>query len=51
MPLSWDSLEDRILLGPEMLRDMEQQVVCIRENLTTAQDRQKKYADAHRNDK
>ena len=23
-PLSWDSLEDRILLGPEMLRDMEQ---------------------------
>ena len=23
-PLSWDSLEDHILLGPEMLRDMEQ---------------------------
>ena len=50
-PLSWDSLEDRILLGPEMLRDMEQQVVRIREHLTTAQDRQKKYADAHRTDK
>ena len=24
MPLSWDSLEDHILLGLEMLRDMEQ---------------------------
>ena len=39
MSLSWDSLEDRILLGPEMLQDMEQQVVCIREHLTMAQDR------------
>ena len=27
--LSWDSLEDHILLGPKMFRDMEQQVVCI----------------------
>ena len=50
-PLSWDSLEDRILLGPEMLHDMKQHVVRIREHLTTAQDRQKKYADAHRIDK
>ena len=50
-PLSWDSLEDYILLGLEMLRDMEQQVVHICEHLTTAQDRQKTYADAHRTDK
>lgn len=50
-PLSWDNLEDRVLLGPEMLRDMEQQVMCIREHVSTAQDRQKKYADAHRTDK
>ena len=40
-----------MLLGPEMLQDMEQQVVRIREHLVTAQDRQKKYADAHRLDR
>ena len=34
-------MEDRILLGPEMLQDMEQQVKRIREHLVTAQDRQK----------
>jgi hypothetical protein len=50
-PLSWDRLEDRVLLGPEMLQDMEQQVQRIREHLLTAQDRQKKYADAHRIDR
>ena len=35
-PLSWDNLEDKILLGPEMLQEMEQQVKQIREYLTTA---------------
>lgn len=49
-PLSWDRLEDRVTLGPEMLQDMEQQVDRIREHLVAAQDRQKKYADAHRVD-
>ena len=28
-PLSWDNVEDQILLGPKMLYDMEQQVACI----------------------
>ena len=37
-------------MGQEMLQDMEQQVVCIRENFVTTQDRQKKYVDAHRLD-
>ena len=50
-PLSCDHLEDQVLLGPEMLQDMEQQVVCIREHLVTAQDRQNKYADGHRLDR
>ena len=49
-PLSWDRLEDRVLLCPEMLQDMEQQVVRIREHLVTAQDKQKKYVDSHRLD-
>ena len=50
-PLSWDCLEDQVLLGLEMLQDMEQQVVHIREHLVTIQDRQKKYTDAHRLDR
>ena len=49
--LSWDRLEDQVLFGPEMLQDMEQQVVHIREHLATTQDRQKKYVDAHRLDR
>ena len=36
IPLSWDNLEDRIILGPVMLQDLEQQVKRIRENLITA---------------
>lgn len=35
-PLSWDNLEDRTLLGPEMLQDLEQQVKRIREHHITA---------------
>ena len=38
-PLSSDNLEDRVLLGPEVLRDMKQQVARIREHVATAQDR------------
>lgn len=49
-PLSWDRLEDRVLLGPDMLREMEQQVDRIREHLSMAQDRQKRFAHAHRVD-
>jgi hypothetical protein len=39
MPLSWDNLEDRDILGPDLLLDLEQQVKRIREHLITAQDR------------
>ena len=49
-PLSWDNLEDRVILGPDMLLDLEQRVKRIREHLFTAQDRQKKYANKHRID-
>ena len=37
-----------IVLGPELLKEMEQEVVKIRQNLKAAQDRQKIYADKHR---
>ncbi|KAH9322126.1 hypothetical protein KI387_016765 [Taxus chinensis] len=30
-PVSWDSIEDRVVIGPEILTEMEQQVKLIRE--------------------
>jgi hypothetical protein len=39
---------DRITIGPDMLKEMEQQVIQIKQNLKTAQDRQKSYADRKR---
>ena len=38
-PLSWDRIEDRISIGPQLVKDMEQQVVLIRQHLREAQDR------------
>ena len=49
-PLSWDHLKGRVLLGPEILQDMEQYVVHFREHLVTSQDMQKKYENDHRLD-
>jgi hypothetical protein len=42
MPLSWDRLEDRILVGPEAIQEMEEKMQKIKE----AQDRHKSYVDA-----
>ena len=39
---------NRVVLGPELLKEMEQEVVKIRQKLKVAQDRQKSYADKHR---
>ena len=39
---------DRVVIGPELLKEMEQEIVKIRKNLKAAQDRQKSYADNHR---
>ena len=39
---------NRIVLGLELLKEMEQEVVKIRQKLKAAQDRQKIYADKHR---
>ena len=48
-PVSWDNPIDRVIVGPEMLKDMEEQVVKIKQNLKTAQDRQKSFADKNIN--
>eukprot|EP00253_Pinus_taeda_P013056 PITA_13056 len=50
-PLSWDQLENRVIIGPELIHEMEAQVRQIRQRLKEAQDRQKSYADAHRTDR
>ena len=49
--MTWDNPVNRIVLGPELLKEMEQEVVKIRQKLKAAQDRQKSYADKHRVDR
>jgi len=50
-PLSWDSPIDRAIIGPEFLREMEEQVTQIKHNLKVFLDRQKSYADKNRENK
>ena len=45
-PVSWNRLEDRIIVGPEMLKEMEEQIIQIHQRLKEANDRQKSYANA-----
>ena len=49
--MTWDNPVNRVVLGPELLKEMEQEVVKIRQKLKAAQDRQKSYADKHRMDR
>ena len=46
--MNWDNPVKKVVLGPELLKKMEQEVVKIRQNLNVAQDRQKIYMDKHR---
>ena len=39
---------NRVVLDPDLLKEMEQEVVKIKYNLKEAHDRQKRYADKHR---
>ncbi|KAH9311968.1 hypothetical protein KI387_027003, partial [Taxus chinensis] len=50
-PVSWDSIEDREVIGPEILTEMEQQVKLIRECLEEVADRQQSYTDLKRVDR
>jgi hypothetical protein len=47
-PLYWDQTGERQFFGPEIIQEAEEQVRQIRENLRTAQSRQKSYADTRR---
>eukprot|EP00253_Pinus_taeda_P007492 PITA_07492 len=48
-PSSWGGLEDKLMLGPEMLKEMEEMVKRVRANLKVAQDRQNRFVDWKRN--
>ena len=47
-PISWSNLVDRLVLGPELLKEMELIVKQVQGNLKVAQDRQKSQADLKR---
>jgi hypothetical protein len=48
IPISWSNPVDIIIIGPNMLKEMEQQVIRIKNNLKIAHDRQKSYANKKR---
>ena len=50
-PVTWDNLVNRVVLGLELLKKMEQEVVKLGQNLKAAHDRKKSYADKHRVDR
>ena len=35
-PLTWDNPMNRVVLGPELLKEMEKEVIKIRQNLKVA---------------
>jgi hypothetical protein len=47
-PVSWDNPVDRAVVGRELLKEMEEQMLKIKQNLKAAQDRQKSYVDKNR---
>eukprot|EP00253_Pinus_taeda_P005649 PITA_05649 len=47
-PSNWGGPEDRLSLGPEMLKEMEDMVKRVHVNLKAAQDRQRNFADRKR---
>ena len=47
-PMTLGNPMNKIVLGPEFLKEMEQEVAEIRQNLKATQDRQKSYANKYR---
>jgi transposase InsO family protein len=48
IPIKWNNPVDRITIGSDMLKEMEQQVVQIKHKLKIAQDSHKRYANRKR---
>ncbi|XP_051141306.1 uncharacterized protein LOC127258499 [Andrographis paniculata] len=49
-PLSWDDISDRLILGPEMIKESKNKIRVIREKMKIAQDCQKSNADKARSE-
>ena len=49
-PICWDDGLERVIVGPELVEEMVEQVRIIRGRMKAAQDRQKSYADLKRRD-
>jgi hypothetical protein len=47
-PISWDNPADRVVVGPELFKEMEEQMLKIKQNLKASQDRQKGYVDKNK---
>jgi hypothetical protein len=47
-PVSWANPADRTVVGLELLKEMEDQMLKIKKNFKAAQDRQKIYADKNK---
>ena len=47
-PLMWSEVRERSLFGPDMIKEDEEQVAKVQENLKATQSRQKSYADTQR---
>ena len=50
-PISWSNPVDRLVLGPELLKEMELIVKQVQGNLKISQDRQESQSDLKRNPK
>jgi hypothetical protein len=50
-PVSWDNPANRVVVGPGLLREMENQMLKIKQNLKAAPDTHKRYADKGRTHK
>ena len=50
-PVSWDNPVNKIMIGPDLLKEMEMKVNKVRHNLKAAQDRQKSYDELKRQHK
>lgn len=48
LPSCWSGATDRLILGPDMIRETSEKVDLIRKRMKTSQDRQKSYADKRR---
>jgi hypothetical protein len=47
-PVSWDNPANRAVVAPNLLKEMQEQMLKIKQNLKVAQGRQKSYADKNR---